>query len=98
MERQFGRANIRKLVVKYEEDQANKKWLDQSTMACPTCHVHVEKSLGCNHVRCAAIIRRECCVYALADDVCKMQGALLLPVRRSAAGEQPVQTLFDAGT
>ncbi|KAH9947645.1 hypothetical protein B0H21DRAFT_314307 [Amylocystis lapponica] len=53
MERRFGRENMRKLVAKFEEEQANKKWLEQSTMACPTCHVHVEKSLGCNHMTCA---------------------------------------------
>ena len=50
LERRFGRNNIRKLVAKYEEEQANKQWLEHSTMSCPSCHVHVEKSLGCNHV------------------------------------------------
>lgn len=51
IERRYGRTLVQKLVAKYEEEQANKQWLERSTMACPSCHVHVEKSLGCNHVR-----------------------------------------------
>jgi len=51
MERRFGRKNIVRLVDKYYEEQANKKWLEASTMACAGCGVSVEKSLGCNHVR-----------------------------------------------
>ena len=50
IERRYGKANVKRLVAKYEEDQANKKWLDHSTMACPSCRVKVEKSVGCNHV------------------------------------------------
>lgn len=50
MERRYGKASIRKLVVQYEEDQANKKLIDSSTTACPSCRVKVEKSMGCNHV------------------------------------------------
>jgi E3 ubiquitin-protein ligase RNF14 len=50
IERRYGKANVTRLVRKFEEDQANKKWLDQSTMGCPSCHVKVEKSMGCNHV------------------------------------------------
>ena len=51
MERRYGRKNLEKLVAKYEEDRANQEWLEKSTKACPSCHVHVEKSMGCNHVR-----------------------------------------------
>jgi len=50
MERQYGKKNLKKLVAKYEEDRANQEWIEKSTMACPKCHVHVEKSMGCNHV------------------------------------------------
>jgi len=50
MERRYGKKNLEKLVAKYEEDRANREWLEKSTMACPSCHVHVEKSMGCNHV------------------------------------------------
>ncbi|KZT06754.1 RWD-domain-containing protein [Laetiporus sulphureus 93-53] len=60
MERRFGRTNMRKLVAKYEEEQANKRWLEQSTMECPRCHVHVEKSLGCNHMTCAKCRQHFC--------------------------------------
>lgn len=53
MERRYGVKNVRRLVQRYEEEQANKQWLEKSTMECPTCHVHVEKSFGCNHVSVA---------------------------------------------
>lgn len=54
MERQYGKRNLERLVAKYEEDRANREWLEKSTMSCPSCHVHVEKSMGCNHVRGSA--------------------------------------------
>ncbi|EKM60880.1 uncharacterized protein PHACADRAFT_247093 [Phanerochaete carnosa HHB-10118-sp] len=53
IERRYGKANLTRLVAKYEEDRANKKWLDQSTMGCPSCRIKVEKSMGCNHMTCA---------------------------------------------
>lgn len=51
LEQQFGRVNIRRLINQYEEEKANLKWLAKSTMQCPGCHCHVEKNMGCNHVR-----------------------------------------------
>lgn len=54
MERRYGKRNLERLVSKYEEDRANREWLERSTMSCPSCHVHVEKSMGCNHVRGSA--------------------------------------------
>jgi E3 ubiquitin-protein ligase RNF14 len=50
MEQRYGKKNLRKLAAKYKEDRANREWLEKSTVACPSCHVHVEKSMGCNHV------------------------------------------------
>ncbi|TFK41398.1 hypothetical protein BDQ12DRAFT_647377 [Crucibulum laeve] len=52
LERRFGRTNIQTLVTKYQEEIANKEWLESSTMACPGCECHVEKNLGCNHMIC----------------------------------------------
>lgn len=52
IERQYGKANVLRLVAKYQEDKSNLEWFKSSTMACPGCNVHVEKSLGCNHVGC----------------------------------------------
>lgn len=52
IEKRFGRANVQKLVLTYEEEKANKEWLHASTMECPGCQCHVEKSLGCNHMTC----------------------------------------------
>lgn len=53
IERRFGRANVLRLVAIYEEEQLNKKWIADSTMACPQCGINVEKSMGCNHMTCA---------------------------------------------
>ncbi|KAJ7655058.1 hypothetical protein DFH06DRAFT_1201477 [Mycena polygramma] len=53
MELRFGKTILRKLVAKYQEEQLNKKWLTESTMACPGCSLNIEKSLGCNHMTCS---------------------------------------------
>jgi hypothetical protein len=47
IERRFGRKHMLKLVEKYEEEEANKRWLNASTTACPGCNVSVEKNLVC---------------------------------------------------
>ncbi|KAF5377545.1 hypothetical protein D9615_005197 [Tricholomella constricta] len=60
IERRFGKTNVLKLVKHYEEEQANKEWLEASTMACPGCEVHVEKSLGCNHMTCTKCRQHFC--------------------------------------
>jgi len=52
LERRFGRTNIRRLVATYEEEKANLQWLKASTMMCPGCQCHVEKTMGCNHMTC----------------------------------------------
>lgn len=51
LERKFGKGIVLKLVREYEEEKATAEWVQSSTTACPTCHVPVEKSIGCNHVR-----------------------------------------------
>ncbi|KAH7907252.1 hypothetical protein BJ138DRAFT_1160570 [Hygrophoropsis aurantiaca] len=60
IERRFGRATVARLVAAYEEEQANRKWLDASTMRCPGCEVKVEKSVGCNHMTCAKCKQHFC--------------------------------------
>ncbi|KAJ7169643.1 hypothetical protein C8R46DRAFT_1089489 [Mycena filopes] len=52
MENRFGMTVLRKLVAEYQEEQLNKKWLTESTMACPVCLLNIEKSMGCNHMTC----------------------------------------------
>ncbi|WWD17839.1 hypothetical protein CI109_102283 [Kwoniella shandongensis] len=52
MEASKGKANLERILAKYEEDEANKKWLEGSTRACAGCGVRVEKSHGCNHMTC----------------------------------------------
>lgn len=55
MELRYGRRTLLKLVAKYQEEQLNKEWLETSTKTCPGCSLHIEKSLGCNHVRAVAM-------------------------------------------
>lgn len=50
IERKFGASTIKRLVNQYEEEKQTEDLLKRSTTACPKCHVHIEKSLGCNHV------------------------------------------------
>jgi len=89
LERRFGKKNIQKLVSKFEEEQANKQWLEQSTMDCPSCHVHVEKSLGCNHMTCAKCKQHFC--YRCGD---KLQ-ANNPYVHFSTPGHRCYSKLFD---
>ena len=49
IEQRYGKKNIVQLVLRYQEEVANKEWLDKSTMGCPGCSCHVEKTMGCNH-------------------------------------------------
>ncbi|KAF7306713.1 KH domain protein [Mycena indigotica] len=49
LEAHYGKSIIAKLVLRYEEEQLNKSWLESNAMACPSCELHIEKSLGCNH-------------------------------------------------
>lgn len=50
LEFRFGKGNLRKLALRFEEDKVNREWLAKSTTTCPGCGVHTEKSSGCNHV------------------------------------------------
>ncbi|KAJ2928966.1 hypothetical protein H1R20_g8231, partial [Candolleomyces eurysporus] len=49
IEQRYGKKNIVQLVLRYQEEVANKEWLDKSTTGCPGCSCHVEKTMGCNH-------------------------------------------------
>lgn len=46
MERTLGKANLAKLIQRYEEDEQNREWLENSTTKCPGCGVFCEKSHG----------------------------------------------------
>ncbi|KAF9014946.1 hypothetical protein BDQ17DRAFT_1385785 [Cyathus striatus] len=52
LEQLYGQTNILRLVARYEEEMASRKWLKSSTTSCPGCECHVEKNLGCNHMTC----------------------------------------------
>ncbi|EPQ60930.1 hypothetical protein GLOTRDRAFT_53527 [Gloeophyllum trabeum ATCC 11539] len=53
IESRYGRANVTRLVAQYEEDKANREWLEKETTTCPNCEIKVQKSMGCNHMTCA---------------------------------------------
>ncbi|KAL1762419.1 RWD domain-containing protein [Schizophyllum commune] len=60
LERKYGKGTITKLVATWENELANQKWIQDSTMACPGCRVNVEKSLGCNHMTCSKCSQHFC--------------------------------------
>ncbi|KAI0067871.1 hypothetical protein BV25DRAFT_1953211 [Artomyces pyxidatus] len=60
LEMRYGKKNILRLLKNYKEDQANQVWLKKSTMSCPGCRVHVEKTMGCNHMTCARCRQHFC--------------------------------------
>ncbi|KAF9259080.1 hypothetical protein L218DRAFT_934086 [Marasmius fiardii PR-910] len=53
MENRYGRRLISRMVERYYQEQANKRWLESAAVACPGCDVYVQKSEGCNHIKCA---------------------------------------------
>jgi hypothetical protein len=91
MERRYGKRNLERFVAKCKEARANREWLEQSTMACPRCEVHVEKSMGCNHVSVASWVGRTWCeLTGGPDDLLPVQATFLLPLWVEGPGEQPV--------
>ncbi|KIO27817.1 hypothetical protein M407DRAFT_72672 [Tulasnella calospora MUT 4182] len=60
LERQYGKRQILKLVAAHEEAKANNAWLKQNTMACPGCRINVEKTMGCNHMKCGRCAMHFC--------------------------------------
>ncbi|KAG2160088.1 uncharacterized protein EDB93DRAFT_1113386 [Suillus bovinus] len=51
IERRWGKRNVLRLVLKYEE-RLNREWMSRCSTSCPGCGVRVEKSMGCNHMTC----------------------------------------------
>jgi len=43
MEARRGKGNLERMVIKWREDEGNKKWLQARTRACAGCGVRVEK-------------------------------------------------------
>ncbi|KAJ3750098.1 RWD-domain-containing protein [Lentinula detonsa] len=60
IERRFGRSIVAKMIAAYQEEQAFKQWLADSSTPCPGCNVHIEKSLGCNHMTCSKCKQHFC--------------------------------------
>ena len=103
IERRYGKANVLRLVAKFQEELANRQWLERSTTSCPNCRVPVEKSLGCNHVRHCYFAffpstkHPLICVASRTDDMRQVRAAFLLSLRGQAERKQPVRTLLDPG-
>lgn len=43
MEIQKGKGNLERMVAQWQEDEDNKRWINDKTKACPGCGVRVEK-------------------------------------------------------
>jgi E3 ubiquitin-protein ligase RNF14 len=43
MEIRRGKRNIEKMIAKWQEDEENKKWMEEKTMPCSGCGVRVER-------------------------------------------------------
>ncbi|KDQ63877.1 hypothetical protein JAAARDRAFT_54068 [Jaapia argillacea MUCL 33604] len=41
------------VLAQFDEEKANREWMEKCTTRCPNCEVGVEKSAGCNHMTCA---------------------------------------------
>jgi hypothetical protein len=46
MERSMGRENLRRMIKQFEEDEMNRRYMEESTTGCPHCGVRCEKSHG----------------------------------------------------
>lgn len=52
LEAKYGKKNLEKLVNDYKIEMETEKWKRENTVECPTCHIPVEKTFGCNHMTC----------------------------------------------
>jgi len=43
MELRRGKRNLEKMVAQWQEDEDNKKWMEDKTMPCAGCGVRVER-------------------------------------------------------
>jgi E3 ubiquitin-protein ligase RNF14 len=43
MELRRGKRNLEKMVAQWQEDEENKKWMEEKTMPCAGCGVRVER-------------------------------------------------------
>ncbi|KAE9410815.1 hypothetical protein BT96DRAFT_961538 [Gymnopus androsaceus JB14] len=60
IEQRFGRTVVAKMVDAYHEEQLFKQYLADSATPCPGCNIHIEKSLGCNHMTCTKCRQHFC--------------------------------------
>ncbi|KAJ1907027.1 hypothetical protein IWQ60_011946 [Tieghemiomyces parasiticus] len=52
LERRYGKKSILVSVQRYEEFRATADWLATHATQCPTCDTPIQKSHGCNHMKC----------------------------------------------
>lgn len=96
LEQRYGKGNLMRLVHRYQEEMANKEWLDRSTTECPGCSCRVEKNLGCNHVRRFPPPFVAVTDTAPSDDVLEVRKTLLLPMWRGDPWAQSIRALQPA--
>ncbi|KAK9702495.1 hypothetical protein K7432_011204 [Basidiobolus ranarum] len=52
MEVRYGKKHLATLVRNYLEHMETQKWLRSNAMPCPSCNTSIEKTHGCNHMKC----------------------------------------------
>ncbi|KAH8556140.1 hypothetical protein BGW37DRAFT_515065 [Umbelopsis sp. PMI_123] len=52
LEGKYGKKNLDKMINDHKIEMETEKWKKENTVQCPTCHISVEKTFGCNHMTC----------------------------------------------
>ncbi|KAJ2963498.1 hypothetical protein NQZ79_g1497 [Umbelopsis isabellina] len=52
LEAKYGKRNLDRLITDHKTEMATEKWKRENTVPCPSCHIPVEKTFGCNHMTC----------------------------------------------
>ncbi|GMN35393.1 hypothetical protein TIFTF001_005268 [Ficus carica] len=58
---------VAKWTLKNKDESENVNWILVNTKACPKCKRPIEKSQGCNHMKCAAPCKYEFCWHCLGE-------------------------------
>lgn len=92
IERRWGKRNVERLVMKYEEDRMNHEWISRCSVGCPGCGVQVEKSAGCNHMTCIKCKQHFC--YLCGEKISRTE-----PYKHfNIIGKICFEKLFDVGS
>ncbi|ORY03007.1 RWD-domain-containing protein [Basidiobolus meristosporus CBS 931.73] len=60
MEMRYGKKHLTSLIRNYLEHMETQKWLRSNAMPCPSCNTSIEKTHGCNHMKCVVCSSHFC--------------------------------------